>query len=98
MLPDDFKIEVGYEGNPFKELFMKLETILAAGFIASNATIQGGQMKLQIMGQRSVDYVCRLNEITGTKYMTGYIQAEVLLTKPLLQEILSVCIANMSRC
>ena len=22
LLPDDFKIEVGYEGNPFKELFM----------------------------------------------------------------------------
>lgn len=36
LLPDDFKIEVGYEGNPFKELFMKLETILAASFIASN--------------------------------------------------------------
>ena len=69
LLPDDFKIEVGYEGNPFKELFMKLETILAAGFIASNATIQGGQMKLQIMGQRSVDYVCRLNEITGNQVL-----------------------------
>ena len=69
LLPDDFKIEVGYEGNPFKELFMKLETILAASFIASNATIQGGQMKLQIMGQRSVDYVCRLNEITGNQVL-----------------------------
>lgn len=46
LLPDDFKIEVGYEGNPFKKLFMKLETILAASFIASNAMIQSGQMKL----------------------------------------------------
>ena len=69
LLPDDFKIEVGYEGNPFKELFMKLETILAASFIASNATIQSGQMKLQIMGQRSVDYVCRLNEIMGNQVL-----------------------------
>ena len=26
-------------------------------------------MKLQIMGQRSVDYVCRLNEITGNQVL-----------------------------
>ena len=25
LLPDDFKIEVGYEGNPFKELIEYLE-------------------------------------------------------------------------
>lgn len=65
LLPDDFKIEVGYEGNPFKDLFLKLETILAASLIASNAMIQKGQMKLQIMGQRSVEYTCRLNEVNG---------------------------------
>ena len=69
LLPDAFKIEVGYEGNPFKELFMKLETILAASYIASNAVIQGGQMKLQIMGQCSVDYVCRMNEITENQVL-----------------------------
>ncbi|MCI5512359.1 MAG: hypothetical protein MR436_18530 [Eubacterium sp.] len=65
LLPDDFKIEVGYEGNPFKDLFLKMETVLAASLIASNAMIQDGQMKLQIMGQRSVEYTCRLNEVNG---------------------------------
>lgn len=65
LLPDDFKIEVGYEGNPFKDLFLKMETVLAASLIASNAMIQEGQMKLQIMGQRSVEYTCRLNEVNG---------------------------------
>lgn len=69
LLPDDFKIEVGYEGNPFKELFMKLETILATSFIASNAMIHDGQMKLQIMGQRSVDYVCRLSAVVGNQVL-----------------------------
>lgn len=69
LLPDDFKIEVGYEGNPLKELFMKLETIVAACFISSNAMIQGGEMKLQIMGQRSVDYVCCLNKITRNQVL-----------------------------
>lgn len=65
LLPDDFKIEVGYEGNPFKKLFLALETILAAGLIASNAMLQDGQLKLQIMGQRSVEHTCRLDEIVG---------------------------------
>ena len=65
MLPDDFKIEVGYEGNPFSELFLKLETFLAASMIASNAMLQAGNIKLQIMGQRSIDYVFLLNEIIG---------------------------------
>lgn len=65
LLPDDFKIEVGYERNPFSELFLKLETFLAASMIASNAMLQAGNIKLQIMGQRSVDYVFSLNEIIG---------------------------------
>lgn len=65
LLPDDFKIEVGYEGNPFKEIFLKMETVLAVSLIASNAMIQEGQMKLQIMGQRSVEYTCRLDEVNG---------------------------------
>ena len=50
LLPDDFKIEVGYEGNPFKELFFRLETVLATSMVASNAMLQEGQIKLQIVG------------------------------------------------
>lgn len=65
LLPDDFRIEVGYEGNPLKILFLKLETVLAASLLASNSMIQEGKMKLQIMGQRSVEYTCRLNEVCG---------------------------------
>lgn len=44
---------------------LKLETFLAASMIASNAMLQAGNIKLQIMGQRSVDYVFSLNEILG---------------------------------
>lgn len=65
LLPDDFRIEVGYEGNPLKILFLKLETVLAASLLASNSMIQEGKMKLQIMGQRSVEYTCQLNEVCG---------------------------------
>ncbi len=63
LLPDDFKIEVGYGGNPFQSLFSRLETILAACFLATNSAIQDNKAKLQIMGQRSVEYTYSLNDM-----------------------------------
>ena len=65
LLPDDFKIEIGYEGNPLKDLFLKMETILSACFLASNSFIQDGKLKLQIMGQRSMEYHDTLENIQG---------------------------------
>lgn len=64
-MPDDFKIVVGYEGNPLIELFQKLEMILSLCMLASNSSIQQDKLKLQIMGQRSVEYTYGLNEIKG---------------------------------
>ena len=65
LLPDDFKIEIGYEGNPLKDLFLKMETILSACLLASNSFIQDGKLKLQIMGQRSMEYHDTLEKYTG---------------------------------
>lgn len=65
LLPDDFKIIVGYEGNPFVELFQKIETILSLCMLASNSSIMRENLKLQIMGQRSVEYTYDLNSIEG---------------------------------
>ena len=65
LLPDDFKIEIGYEGNPLKDLFLKMETILSACLLASNSFIQDGKLKLQIMGQRSMEYHDTLENIQG---------------------------------
>lgn len=65
LLPDDFKIEVGYANNPFAELFSKLATILSTGYIASNFMLQTSIIQYQIMGQRSVDYAYRYDEIRG---------------------------------
>ena len=69
LLPDDFKIEVGYEGNPFKELFFRLETVLAASMVASNAMLQEGQIKLQIVGQRSIDYAFKIDDVEGNRVL-----------------------------
>lgn len=65
LLPDDFKIILGYEGNPFVELFQKFETILSLCMLASNSSILKGNLKLQIMGQRSVEHTYDLKDIEG---------------------------------
>lgn len=63
ILPDDFMVEKNYDGNPLKGLFSKLETFLSVCYLASNATVQNEGVKLQIIGQRSVEYVYRFDEI-----------------------------------
>lgn len=65
LLPDDFKIIIGYNRNPFSKLFQKLETILSLCMLASNSYIQQEKLRLQIMGQRSIEYTYELNEIEG---------------------------------
>lgn len=65
LLPDDFKIVIGYKGNPLLKLFQKLEMILALCMLASNSSVQENKIKVQIMGQRSVEYSYKLNEIKG---------------------------------
>ena len=45
LLPDDFKIEVGYEGNPFSELFLKLETFFSCKHDCFKRNAPGWQHK-----------------------------------------------------
>lgn len=66
LLPDDFKIIVDYNDNPFTSTFQKIETILSLCMVTSNSSIWQDKLKVQIMGQRSVDYTLKLNEIEGT--------------------------------
>lgn len=65
LLPDDFKIEVGYAENPFEKIFSKVVTILSTGYIASNFMLQSSAIQYQIMGQRSVDYTYKYDEVKG---------------------------------
>lgn len=69
LLPDDFKIIVDYEGNPLSELFHKLEAVLALCMLASNSLIQKENLKLQIIGQRSVEYTYALNKIGQNQFL-----------------------------
>lgn len=63
LLPDDFRLEGGYAENPLRDLFSKVEAILSVCYLASNATLQNEEIKFQIIGQRSVEYVYRYDEI-----------------------------------
>lgn len=62
-----------------------METILSACLLASNSFIQDGKLKLQIMGQRSMEYHDTLENIQEIiifiKSTIGFIQAAVLLIK-----------------
>ncbi len=56
VLPDDFKLIIGYENNPLAELFQKLTVLLAINFIATSSSISGSQLKGIINGQRTMEY------------------------------------------
>ncbi len=63
ILPDDFKIIVDYENNPLSELFQKITVLLSISFIATSATINEGQLKGIINGQRAAEYCCDINNL-----------------------------------
>lgn len=56
LLPDDFKIQIDYDGNPLSELFKELTTLLSLIYVASSCSIENGIIKGQITGQRNVDF------------------------------------------
>ncbi|SEV84933.1 hypothetical protein [[Clostridium] fimetarium] len=63
LLPDDFMIEIDFINNPLTELFGRLSTILSLIYISSSGTIDSGQTKVQIAGQRNVDFIYKNEEI-----------------------------------
>lgn len=63
LLPDDFKIEVDFEGNPLSDLFKKLTTILSLVYISSSASFEGDKIKYRIQGQRSMDFTYEMSQI-----------------------------------
>ena len=69
VLPDDFKITIDYENNPLTELFQKIMVLLSISFIATSSTISGSQLKGIINGQRTMEYCCDIDQLTGNKIL-----------------------------
>lgn len=62
LIPDDFRIDTDFLGNPFGLIFNKIETILSLTYIASISTIEVNTLKGQINGQRNLDFQYNLND------------------------------------
>ena len=60
LLPDDFFIEINYEDNPLTDLCNRICTILSLAYISSSSTIVESYLKIQISGQRNIDFSYQL--------------------------------------
>lgn len=69
VLPDDFKIVVNYEDNPFTDIFQKITVLLSISFIATSSTMKDGVLKGIINGQRTMEYICKINDLTYNKVL-----------------------------
>lgn len=63
LLPEDFNIVIDYAGNPLTELFSRLTTALSLAYLATTSSIVNNELRIQITGQRSVDYLIPLEKV-----------------------------------
>lgn len=67
LLPEDFSIDINFANNPLTELFERISTLLSLVYISSTATIDGSNLKIQIAGQRSVDFCYQIDTLENNK-------------------------------
>lgn len=63
LLPEDFNIEVDYAENPLTQLFFQLSTTLSLAYLATTSSIVKNELRIQVAGQRSVDYLIPLERV-----------------------------------
>lgn len=63
LLPEDFNIEVDFAGNPLTHLFSQMCTALSLAYLATTSSIVNDELRIQITGQRSIDYSTPLTKI-----------------------------------
>lgn len=59
VLPDDFHIEINFEGNPLSEMFDKITHILSLIYLSSSASLNYEILELQVTGQRTLEFQCQ---------------------------------------
>ena len=65
LLPDDFQIDIDFEGNPLSEIFMKLSNIFSLIYLSSSASLHEEVLELHIAGQRTLEFKCQCALITS---------------------------------
>jgi len=63
LLPEDFNIEVDFDGNPLTQLFAQICTALSMTYLATTSSIVNNEVRIQITGQRSLDYSTPLSKV-----------------------------------
>ena len=59
VLPDDFHIEINFEGNPLSEIFDKITHILSLIYLSSSASLNHEILEIQVTGQRTLEFQCQ---------------------------------------
>ena len=65
LLPDDFQIDIDFEGNPLSETFIKLSNIFSLIYLSSSASLHEEVLELHIAGQRTLEFKCQCALITS---------------------------------
>lgn len=64
LLPDDFQIDIDFEGNPLSETFTRLTNIFSLVYLSSSASLHQDVLELHISGQRMLEFKCQCTLIT----------------------------------
>lgn len=64
LLPDDFQIDIDFEGNPLSETFTRLTNIFSLIYLSSSASLHQDVLELHISGQRMLEFKCQCTLIT----------------------------------
>lgn len=67
LIPEDFFCEADSSCTELKDLFLKIATIFSYVYISSNSSIEDEMLHLQITGHRSVEYSCKLSDISTNR-------------------------------
>lgn len=59
VLPDDFHIEINFEGNPLSEIFDKITHVLSLIYLSSSASLNHEILEIQVTGQRTLEFQCQ---------------------------------------
>ena len=59
VLPDDFHIEINFEGNPLSEMFDKITHVLSLIYLSSSASLNHEILEIQVTGQRTLEFQCQ---------------------------------------
>lgn len=65
LLPDDFQIDINFEGNPLSDIFDKLVNILSLVYVSSSASLNHEVLEVHITGQRTLEFQCQCGSIVA---------------------------------